>query len=970
VRLPVTIFIAAAGGLALSLALLGDDPEPGSRNFRRQQGDGLEPTIVKPPSKSPLELSGAQGTNVYTPRSDTVLLDDGSEVSYPALLVWCGRFDAVTDETFRVQDVRILLNEKPRSKSDLEAHVTVPLQIPAERIGDVLLEAMGKRASGITARKATFKGGRDLETSREVALEDGVVIHLHDAGDPDRNGQIRCQSMMVELNEGRLVRGYTDGEVRISTSAGTLQAHGMSFVAATGVVRIEREIVGELRDLSLIQRDGAPVKVRARGPLVYTPKDQDAVQPALKPVGTFLLQNDIVVEHDQYRFQGQNMTLVTREGRSGIASFVLEDGVSVAIPKGTFTGSRATFTQGDPGSARLVVQGPPVKATISGGSLMLPGMGGTGDLAVSTDGDLVVEGMDLPEGEAREILLGPSVSITSTDGTRVSAESMTVALRHLPSNRATDKEGHKTLTPERVKLEGLVRGDGPRGSLRCQVFLYERKFHPSGRVTRDVVTMTRGALLKYVPSVEPGEATSGSARAISRHSLLAGDGALEIRAEDELRLELDPMRTGPIKTSGRGTVRVCRFDRKDRSKERGVLIAEEVDLVLSEEFAPDLDSVEVRIRSMRRVRRAAARRDVHVTVPGSLKGEGDVLTWDGDSGELLLMRLVGEPATATLTDSKGREQRINATRLRYMSRARTVQGSGGVSAVIEAPPFSYGSGSSSETVSTEVAAESVTAWLQGDGGGASEVIARGEVVARQGKSAGVTATELRLDLVQDNAVLEGAPARIAVTRAEGTQALDEWVQAPTIVVTNGEALLTGPVSARLHAPRRMALNIAATDKSKDDAPAGLLPVQLEARKDLLLTRDRIQARGPASVRQGDPGNGGFSLRGERIVLFLVDESGEEQVSARDRRFLRSLDVARAVVEGETEFQSQEIHAKGDVIEFDREDKAIILYRLTGNASLKWQGTDQIPRPRFDLNLKDPDNPRLISTLSPPKRNRQ
>lgn len=963
-RLARAVVIAAIGGLVLMFALTSQD-DTTSPNSQRPRTDGDMPAVVKPPEKGPVEVSGAHGTNVFTPRSESALLDDGEEVPYGALLVWCARFDALADDKFRVEDVRVIMNDKPKSRADLDAHVVIPRQVRPERIGDLLSDAMGRQASGLRAATALFEGGRDLETARKISMQGGVTIHLRDPDDPDRTGTIECGAMLLELDHGRVIQGSTDERVTITTSTGVIRGRGLSFVAETGVLRIEHDISGDLADLKLLDRKNQPARLTAKGPLVYLPKDASDDRAALRPVGAFQIENDVLIEQGAYAMGGQKLTAHTRKGRSAIEGLDIEGSVTARTPEGTFSGDHITWTQATPGEAMLVLAGKPIKATIKDAARALPGIGAEGDLDLSTDSEIVFEGLGRPEGEDRKITIGPAVTMTSGDDTRVHTRMIELFLRHVPSNRATAMGTE--LYPVRIVLEGNVRGQGPTGSFRCGTLEYERTIAANGRPTRDRITLTDGPVLRYLPSpAAPGAEATDGGRA---RNLLSGSGPLHIRADKTVAVTLDPLRTGPIEAEARGAVRVTRFDAKTPDLERGRLHAEEVDLLLVERFAPDLDAVGVSVKSTRRVSRAAARRDVRLLILDRLQGDGDTLTWDGDAGDLRLMRPVGKPAVVIVTDRKGRKQILRAPSLVYRQAVRLVEATGGVRATVHVPLLAYGPGRSRDPVDTEVRADTVAAWLDtdGEGGRVTELVAKGKVTATQSSGTGMVCEHLRVDLVRDETVVQGSPARLDLVRIDGERRLKEWLIATTMVSTNGEALLGGPVRARLHSePKGLAMNIAGEKREAAHA-AALIPIDIVAAQDLCLTEDRVQARGPAVVTQGDPKKDGFKLNGKRIVLFLDKTEAGSETSPKRAEVLRTLNVARAVIEGAVEFVSPELEGKGDVIEFDRLEKVITLYRHEGNASLLWKDRWQVPRPRFDLHLQDPDNPRVISTLSPPDR---
>lgn len=977
-RMLLSILLAVGGGVLLMTMLTSE--ENGTAPDLRRGKDGGNPKVVKPPSNDPVQLQGAHGTDVFAPRSGKAIID-GEEVTYGSLLMWCRRFEAQSEERFEVEDVRIVANEKPETKADLERHLVIPRDTRPARIGTLLLDAMkGKKLAGVHAQGALFEGGRNLETARKILLKNGVVVYVVDPEDPTRTGEIHTETLELELEAGEVLRGVTEDAVTVTTAEGVLKGVGFSYDPRSGVFRIERTITGELTDLTLLGRRGPAATFQAGGPLVYEPNDARDDQVSLRPAGSFRLAKDVIVRQGEYEIRGQKMHLRTRSGRGQVEGFVVEDAVSATTPEGTFTGERITWTdEGDEG-AKLLLEGAPVVATLTGAARAMPGIGANGDLDVSTDGTIVFTGLDRPEGEERTIDIGPEVVLRGSDDARIDAKMVRIKLLHVARNSARADAPATRLYPVKIRLENDVNGKGPTGSFSCRELEYTRTY--TGTRALDRIEMLGKSELVYLTPAKPGAAlTPTPTGKPGIGGLLAGRGPLHIEATERLELRLDPMRIEPTRANARGSVRVRRFSEADPDDEQGRLQAEVVELTLVETFAPDLDAPVIRFAGKRRVRRVAALSDVHVLIKDRLRGDGDVLQWHDDSGDLHLERNVpGKPAIVVVTDDDGREQTLHAPVVTYSRPGRSIHAKGGVTGHVRVPPISYGRGRVGDPVATDVTAQTITAWMRGDrsqpagnGGSTSasgditELLAVGTVVVSQGAGTGVKCDQLRVDLVREETIIRGSPARIDLIHVEGAERHPEWVESPIIAVTDGTALLTGPVQARMHARKKdLAMNVGSKKPAANDA---LLPIDITAGQDLFISEDRIQARGGTTVKQGDPQVDGFHLKGERILLSLVRTGTPTSPGGGTRRRLQGLDVSRALITGDVTFTSPDMAAEGDVIDFSNREKVIMLYRYRGNgpATLTWRGDRQLPRPRFDLELSDPDNPRIISALAPPSR---
>ena len=105
--------------------------------------------------------------------------------------------------------------------------------------------------------------------------------------------------------------------------------------------------------LPRVVRDKAlPASLTAKGPLLYRPKSAHDDREALRPVGSFEVENDVVIEQGAYAIGGQKLKVRTRKGRPAIESLDLEGAVTVTAPEGVFAGGLVTWTQADGERAR------------------------------------------------------------------------------------------------------------------------------------------------------------------------------------------------------------------------------------------------------------------------------------------------------------------------------------------------------------------------------------------------------------------------------------------------------------------------------------------------------------------------------------------------------------------------------------------------------------------------------------------
>jgi len=976
-RVALSILLAVGGGIFL-MAMLTEEENRTPPDLRRAE-NGRNPRVVKPPSNDPVKLQGAHGTDVYAPRSAKAVID-GEEITYGTVLMWCRGFDAVSEERFEVRDVRLIANPKPKTKDDVARHVVVPRDTRPAHIGELLLDAMKeKKALGVHAQGAVFEGGRDLDTARRIFLKDGVVVYVVDPEDRTRTGEIHSETLELEVEQGHVVRGITKDKVTVQTAEGTIHGIGFSFEPATGVFRIESNISGQLVDLTLLGRRGPPATFTAGGPLLYEPRNPKSDRKSLRPAGAFQLNKDVVIKQGDFEVRGQKMHLTTGATRSELRGFVLEGDVSATTAEGTFAGGRITWATGPDGQATLTLGGGPIVATLANAGRALPGIGGRGDLEVSTDGTIVFNGLDRPEDVERTVTIGPEVVLQGKDGVRIDARMMSLHLLHVARNSASSDAATTKLYPIRIRLDGKVRGRGPSGSFSCRLLAYERTYDDH-RPVLDRIELSGAPELLYVTARQGAPPPAPPVVEKTKFGdLLSGDGPLRIQADERLELRLDPLRVRPMIAEARGGVRVRRFDGAEPDQERGRLHAGEVDLEIEEVHSPDLTAPVIRFAGNRRVRQVVARKNVQVLVPDQLRGDGDLLTWQDDAGDLQLDRHGDRPAVVVVTDGQGREQTLRAPRLLYRRAGSSIHASGGVSADVRVPAISYGRGRTHDTVETHVTADTVTAWLKSHAAAGTEassspnandvieLLAAGAVVVAQESGAGVKCEHMRIDLIREETIVRGSPARLDLIHVGDDGTYKEWVQAPSIAVTGGNALLTGPVSARLHARRKdVAMNVGSKTQ---DAAGPLLPVDITAGEDLFISEERIQARGgkPGGtiVEQGDPAVDGFRLTSERVLLLLGQTSTSRPPEGGGG--LEGLDVRRAVITGNVTFKSPDIAATGDALEFSNREKIVMLYAHEKNATLTWRNDHQLPRPRFDLELSDPDNPRIISSLPPPRR---
>ncbi|MAG58065.1 MAG: hypothetical protein CMJ83_17400 [Planctomycetes bacterium] len=985
-RLTLAIIVAASGGLALMFLLTGGDAGGTPDLLRRKTGDAaLGP---RKSSGDAVDFDNARGSDIYSPQVRTKTLANDEEVSWTALHVWCGQFDAEEGERFQFKDLRVLANPAPKSKVDVAAHLVVPAELPASAIGDHLLRAIETDATGLRAGTAVFIGGRDLATARRIELGDGVTAWLADPADKTRRVKIESTTLVAEVEDGEIVRGTTDDVVTITAAEGVVSGSGLILDVKTGEIVLEKDINGTLRNLSFVGRNGPEAKIVASGPLRYRPADPIKKGKNFSRAGELTLVGDIVLTQGTYELRGQRFAITTnRPGAAKtVQGFVLEDAVSALLPQGTFFGDRITYTAGkQKGGAKLVLDGAPVRAVLADAGRMLPGVGAKGDLTLTTDGTIVFDRMDADDA-IREVVVGPQIAITGQD-THVDAEMLKLFLHRVTSNRAGANDGDRDTFPARIELTGGVRGNGPTGSFSGRQLIYTRSFDDLGRPMEDRVLITGSPHIVYLPAqktkagkkLPDPKATSSNGDV---DSVLGSTGPLSIDARDSLLVVTHPLNDKPTRAEARGAVVVTRFDRDDPSRINGRLEGKEVDLDLVETFRADIGGggADVGFLTSRRVKKAAARGNIILVVPERFRGEGDTLSYDGRTGDLTLVRTTpGKPASAVITDTSNRKQTLRAPTIAYRRHAKSIEARGGAQATLMVPPLAYGTGLDRTPVETKVSADSVTAWFHDVVVGKEktarriqELAAEGSVDVQQGTSAGLKCSYLRLDAEQEETLIRGTPARLDWKRIQGKSDYPEWIVAPAITLTGGKALLLGPVEARFHSESgKLAMRVGDASRSKRGAPAAdrkLVPIDITAAKDLYLSEERVQARGPTTIIQGDPAVDGFRLEGARVVLFLVPGDPGTQARRRDR--VRTLEVVRTVVETGAKFRSPDLAADGDVLEFDDREKVITLYSWTGNADLTWRGRHHTQRPRFDLDLSDPDNPIVISVLKPPSRGKR
>lgn len=1004
------ITVVATVALAAVMFMLPAAPEAAPDLLRaRTEAVPEPPRSVK---DSIVDLGSASGTELYTPSMGEAVID-GKPVPWPRYHLWLGQFapDARDATRFCVSDIRIAANREPRTEADLANLVWIPEGMPIAGKGAEMLRLIEAAALGLRAARADLVGGRDLETAERIELMQEVRLRFHDVADPKRRGELHTPALTLHLEKGSVVRASTEQSLRFESPEGRVAGAGFDGDPRTGAFTLLRDIEGVIANVGLLGLKGEPVTVQAAGPLRYEPAaPPEALAPApaapakgfpgdpLKSGGTVVVEGGVTIRQGLSVISGKTLRIRAGDTPVRVLHLVLEGDVEAHAPQGDFFGGVLTYDGTMAGAARLTVSGPGVRARWRNGARIFPGAARDGDLEIATPGTVVLSPVDAADEVPRKLEIGPEVLLTGPQ-VRAEGKHLVLDLVRVASNKeGADPAKDSTVYPSRIVLDGGFRGESPEARFAGDSFTYSRSFGADGRPAEDRILLERDATLRYVLAAAPASGTEPdpaaadpeskpSAKAEGR-ALLANPGAFTVAARDLIELVRDPARQRPIEARARGRVVARRLGAGGDEDLLARIAAEEVDLTVLETFVPVQRESGTRYVTKRSLSRALARGAVAFQVPGRIDGEGGSLELDPTIEDADFRGADGRPARATLVDQDGLPQKVAAPRIHFRGASRKLVCEGRTDAELMLAPFMLDAPPGTPPVPTRVGTDGLTLdFVEVEDQGrrrlrVQEARAAGHIEARQDGGGLVLAEKLRFDLGQKHAVLDGAPARIEMVRVIDGHRCLEHIQSPHLTLLGEQALVDGPLEARLHATLgKLALKL---DQAPDSGPAvspeapkpAPSPLDITASGDLLLTRESIQLHGPATVLQGDPKAGGFRLDGRKATLFLVPADALAAATNPDPTApppaspSKALDVARAVVEGEVRYVSADLEAEGDVMEFDRVSRRLLLYGEDGRPSyLTHRGLNLLrhPRPAHVLDFSDPAKPPIYESLDRPLR---
>lgn len=919
-----------------------------------------------------LDLAGARGEGLFTPQAAVVLLE-GEQHAYPAILLWCGKFQAEGQGVFTFEDVRAVFNPEPKTLDELNGVARIDGSLDSGAVASRILEFLDEGRMGLRAGTAAFHGGRDLQSARRVLFGGGVELQIVDGRIPGGRATARTDTLELAAREGApgLTVARSAGAVRIVSDAADLSGAGFELDLREGAFRFESNIEGTLRDVALLRLAGEPVRLRAGGPLAFrggTPGDGPR---GAAERGELTVGGGVVLAQGTESARGERLAIRSATGDGRIERVQLAGGAALDLDQGSFRGEMLQWERDEAGDSRIALAGEPILATLKEGARLLPGWNSREDLEIKTRGAAEFAHRPLQAGETREIVLPEPVELTAADA-RLAARRARMTLRNVAAARAEGAPAGSNLFPARIHLAGSVAGSSPAASFTAGELVYEREFDRFDVPVRDTLRLLGNPAFRWRGSAaaEEEEAPRDAPRL---DGLLSAKSPVSVDAREVLSLAMDPLRIEPTVIEARGAAVARSLQGPDGESERSRVAGESLRIEFREEWraVEDATGMAQRFVARRTVERADGRGDVLVVDDHGFRGWGDHLSYRAESGELRLAREEGA-AAVEVRDRGGRLHRVEAPSIVWREADARVEGDGGVAGDVFLPPLGYGSGGRGAPVRTRIEAPRIVAALAaGEPGTRSgfelrEILADAGMLLTQENGATLRCARLSADLEREEYFLQGSPFELTVSQREGDQDIPERLAGQALAIAAGRARVQGPLRATFHSrPKDLALALGSESRSQ----AATLPLYLEAEGDLAFTDRTLTVAGPARLWQGDPARDGFALRGNRFILALADRPGATGGERGPLKAMGALEVIHAFAGGDVRFESRDLTGEGDVMEFDLARNRISLYRYRdrGNALLTWRNQWQTPFPRFDLDLSVRENPIISTSRNVPAR---
>ena len=930
------------------------------------------PVVERPTPKDPknnlssslIDLRSSSGRHLFAPSFGEAVIDGKTE-TYQALLLWCDGLGPKGEARFEVSDVRALVVTPPKTREELAALPSIPLETPPSQIGDEVTRLIDLHGSGFLATRAVFSGGRDLASASQAELLDGFEVRFRERDGEKRHARFLGQRARVVVENGRLLSASSDQPVVIETSAGIFKGVGFSVDAKTGTYELKRDLEGELSDLSLLGRTGDPLQFRAQGPLRFTAARPPREGELFVREGRLLLDGNVVLEQARSRLRGSRFEGDLSGAKTELRVASLEGPVALEIPEGTLFGSRATWNAPGAPGGRLIVFGAPLRATLKDGARLLPTALATGDLELESSSQAVVDGLAGDELIPKKIEVGNDIVLRAHD-TLVTGRQLRVFLERISVLDAEAGASAGRDFPTRIELEGPLEGKGPLGRFAGKLLTFNRQFSPDGLPLQDTIDLWGTPFVSYLlPAVVKTAAPEEKGR-VEALGLFDGAGRVEITASEHLRVERDPLRVKPLLAQAVGKVVTRRFGEDPKADAIGTFRAERGEIVLEEEWTA-LDGG-ARFEVKRRLARGAAEGSLEAEVPGVFRGSGHRLEFDARALSAALDPETGGRVQLRFQDEDQRWHDLTAGGLKLLESGTELRGFGGVLAQTWITPVRIQESAPAvlPAVLVETRLEGQEARLIFDveaGTNARkrsihQLHADGQVKIRQPGRLEGACDHVEIDRLLRSVHMVGAPVAFSLVELIEGRSGTTRLEAPAVTALADQLLVRGPFTADFPVEAgTIAIDLGAP-APRAASPAPLSNLRVAATGDLVAAPETWILKGPATITLGDPTRDGFQVVGNRVVLFpTVLPDTPPKLSAK---------FGRGLVEGQVSYQSTDFSGQGDVMEFDRDRKQIELWSLENSATLSLPkiGIRDYRRPAFRINFSDPNRPYFDSIARP------
>lgn len=953
----LALSIIGAGTLAFVLVLVfapespGDDPD--LQNDTRRERGGARDVLGH----------DVRTTGVYTPRQGVTRID-GQRVTFPELLVWSGRSQPEGEDGHLFEDLRILWNPAPRSEAERGRVVDVPITTPRGEIATTLSEAIGRRASGITAGRARIIGDRLLQAVRSMSIERGIELFLVDPADPmvDRIA-MRGERLELDFVDGIVRTASSNEAVVLETPFGRLEAAGMTVDIEAGSMRLKGPVTGSLEPSSglsgLLPRvdEQEDVTWLCEGGLTYLPDDVARDRATRKPAGLIKLDGRVNFRQGARSFEGRDLEI--RVGREGtrIQSFATTEPFRTEDRTLLLTGTSLTY-------------GPEEGEDLPPDTWVLKTGGGLSMLTLreeQADGRMVAA----TTIEAREFISWSGIGGFGSKVWKVEAagnvkldgpgRSANGSFAYLLVDERTELPPEERY-PRTLQVKGY---EGVEGRPRIPAEVRYTDVTLSGweiTSTEGQGTATTFGEDRIVASGSPTLLWKGAvipagrnARVLAEH--LGTEGSLRLVASESIGIARDRNRPGRVSIEASSGVRIERLA-PDGGLPLATLSCGTLSLDL--ERGRQVDALDAPTPGWE-VRQVVLAESVEATL-------GEDGTFRAGRVELDLvtgiLQMSGPGETSFEWRPLDRRAVADAMTLDLdLGQAELV---GNVEVGGALPVLAIGRFLKDATNDDTPLPAKLPATLRADrivvrtGAGRS---GGSEITALHARSAGelrfdqpgvlaLTGSELTIDVASGWSAAQGSPLSIVHAHPQG---FEDRLEARGVAVRGERSWWEGRVEATLHV-RRGALPVDIPGWRRETTTATrIVPARLSARDGLYWTSERMLGEGNVVLSLRDDARDELvEIRGESLAMSLTDRAPLE-----DPTLTRgSLRLDRAVVVGRAAFRTPEFEGSGERLLLAADRRQLLLITPGGKATLTTPDTGPLEKARFEIDFSDPRNPKL------------